>query len=1083
MKTFSNDDIDFSQLRAENALEEVFKTECLIYYNKIDDLVNVLKSDNPIIIEKVLKIGSRFIRDGFKNLSGNVLVGELFPRISYNTKLKLLHRFALHLTDVHKADEYYKAIDEAYGTYLAAKMLPSCSEGVIIQCVEENRVEIVPKHMLIILEKYPDIAEDLLDALSGHYNAIAVPEKYICVFTHIAKTNIELCLKLWEKFRPRFCLGIRATRTIIENNRNDLMQNPRKYVNFLKKSEIGKVLKNDFVEFFVKIFPTTIAKVNDTVDVLLLLLKHIKADSDKLSLLLETFRKVYGCDLWDFSVLIRPELLELMTIEERRVFVNLKEKPGHITNEAWISYMDCEKSLPWLMEKIDQERVFSSTILWECLVKTCAINNDLQALFNVFVFVKEKNSMAQSNFLTALVQFFDFSLLEEKHWTCLNEYVDVYKKTGNFSQQSGYIFGQYIRYCLKVKRPIQELLILWFSSPHNAYSRYRICTEDAKCEKRCLEVFNKMEPRNFPENSFINYFNCVIKWNKRYPKDKILVQLTESIFEVIKTTLDDENNVYSILDVAERCIYDYFEQGGYNILCVFFKRKYYFNHLLVSQWLLQHHPQVFFNHIEDITQNLMQCKRMPFRFKNNFKYYAHLNIPQLMKEICLQNGATFWLSLLVDVSEFKRLCYQHKDLLMYLEHVSSVTETLDLIKKYCEYDYLQYIQRPLYLAAYRVNELDLITFFKSLTNSDARIKKHLIFLVFKVLSKQTILTMAGEFLKDRNHLVLKSVFKGFFNLFIRSPDDQLWNLTQHTMGVLNKNDMEVFKILSNCRRIPNRYFGRYVKFAWIALDEVADGREEIVTGKRRILDCLAMSKLLYVPEDFCLEIIQKNTSHPELYKNVMGFICRFVADYPKHAETVFEKLIDLSKSASRFDQKQSILLVKELCKNFIIDSTLPKHTFLEFVNSWDDVIKPQEAYRQHLHLHFALINVNSTDSTIDNLAKNLTSFCNSFEEDIFDVNVLVEIFSLYKDRLYSLFCEFDSEMVNLILIEKMLENSCSNACLLFVIKLIPDCALEGVAKSKYESIIGCLSEKCDPLVSAHFDSHLNSTVDYISELC
>ncbi|KAF5303590.1 hypothetical protein FQR65_LT08191 [Abscondita terminalis] len=1042
----------------------------------MEGLLNSLKSDDPIVIDRILKVGPTFIRDAFKNMSGSDLVNNLFPQISYNAKLKLLHKFALYLNDVDKADEYFKAVEKKYGVYLAVKMLPSCSEEIIINCIKRNRVEIVPKHMLKILERHPLIAEDVLSLLDLHNNKLRISDKYDWVFKNLAKTNVELCAKLWDKHKPTFVIGVRATRTLIKNNKKTFMANPRRYVNYVNKSKIGKVLKQDFDDFFLKVFPTTISKFNDTVNSLLLLLKHVKVNSSKLSALEATFRKVHQREIWDFPVLILPQLLKLMEPEQLNDFVESRVRPEHISEDQWITYMKCEKSIPFLKDKIDNLKLYSSYKVCEYLAETCAVNRDFEALVDVLLFVKQKTIGIQSDFLRRLLKEIDFSVLEEKHWNLLNEFVELYKTTGNLPIASSYIFGRYIRYRFHSNLPTEKLLISWADSKH-VYNKYKIEVNDYECEKSCLEIFAKMDPSFFPGNKFVDYLVEVSSWNRRFPNDKIKLNLNEEAWKLITM----EQYCYSMNVVVQQWICDHFDEAvKYQILKTFF--EYSYNKLDLFVWLLKHHPRLIHDHVDDITTNLFKIGMVPLYIKKMFKYCIHKELITAMKNVCLGNfhnceGAKMWLSVIVDVEEFKRLCCEneYKELIEHLKYAtcSSSTESLDLIKKFCMYEHLQYVQRPLYLVSYNLSENKLAPFLLSLKDRDLHMKKHITFLAFKFLSKEALVSMFAEFLRKQDHVACKYVFKGVFNLFIRSPDDNLWEITQNTLEYLDKNDVEVYFILSSCRRIPNNYFVRYVMFTWLALQNV-ESNNETTFAKTRILQSLTMEKITSLPEDFCFDIIRKYLFKCDLSGSTYVFTCRFIINKPMYVKRVFSIVEDEVRSAHLY-QKKTIKFIDEFCNNFLNNAVLPREVFEEFVCLWDAAFKPHECYYEYLRLHFTLIYLHTIGGTLEKLGEELTCVCNSFDDGLFEVDIFVKNFSFFKKRFYNLFPDIEFELCNVMLIENILKNSFSDSCVLFAISLLPEYLSEGEIKYKYESILDSLKEKLSPVAQVYFYRHLSGT--------
>lgn len=93
----SQSDIDFNIVIPETPLEQGFKIDALIHFQKINDLVEVLKTENSVLINKVLKVSPWLLQKAFADINGDQLVNSIFPNISFNARIKVCCIYVLHL--------------------------------------------------------------------------------------------------------------------------------------------------------------------------------------------------------------------------------------------------------------------------------------------------------------------------------------------------------------------------------------------------------------------------------------------------------------------------------------------------------------------------------------------------------------------------------------------------------------------------------------------------------------------------------------------------------------------------------------------------------------------------------------------------------------------------------------------------------------------------------------------------------------------------------------------------------------------------------------------------------------------------
>ncbi|KAF5303594.1 hypothetical protein FQR65_LT08195 [Abscondita terminalis] len=158
---------DFSKLIPQSLFEQSLKFEVLKFYKSKDNLLEMMKDENQEVIEKILNL-NWFVKETFESMTPNRLTSEMFPNLSYNSKIKLLKKMSLLVEDSNKCDEFFWSINEAYGKYLALTLLPACTETLILKIMEDDRVQLTAKQLLFIIKRNPSITEQLFERLHSY---------------------------------------------------------------------------------------------------------------------------------------------------------------------------------------------------------------------------------------------------------------------------------------------------------------------------------------------------------------------------------------------------------------------------------------------------------------------------------------------------------------------------------------------------------------------------------------------------------------------------------------------------------------------------------------------------------------------------------------------------------------------------------------------------------------------------------------------------------------------------------------------------------------------------------------------------
>lgn len=1140
-KTKNPGEINVS-LQPKTPLEEVLKVETLIYFRKIPDLLNVLKSGNPILIQKVLKVSSWFIEEASEGVTGEELVTEVFPNISYNTKLKLLNKLS-YLKNTQRADEFFEAIKETYGVYLASKLLPACSGDLIMRHIEANRTEITPRQLLVIIKKYPALTESIFEKLTEHNGKIRVGDKYKYVFVYLVQNDSALFLKLKEKYNPSFNLGSRATKKFIGKNKLEIIKNAQEYQKLLKEKRIGRSLKAEFKDFYCNYFPKSISQLEERLEDYLSspLLDHLLSDAKKLDLVLKTFQVVQGYELWDYPDFITPEVIEMMSVEDRENWMQTRSRPKEISEETWISFMKTDKSIPLLKKKISfTSNIKERTKLVISLVKTCKINQDNKALLDVCEYMvsqhRNDHIRVRRQFLTVLTDSFNLKKLELEHWKCINQFMHLLSVTGHLSEESPRITKAYIYYCLEKNLPIEERYIVYLIKSYNGWD---ICKNNLKFEKRYLIMLGNFLPLCFKdndsneelENCYIDYLNNIVNWNRRHPNDNISLFINNNAIDAVKLRLlNSDYRTYYAEEVALQCIItDYEKSQKANLIEAFFniKKPTYTTLFTMVKWSIKNQPLIFLNHVEHIVRNIAKMSTPFSCFTCIYKYYTHLEIPQKIAEVCLKiintdedpstkKCAVYFLSSVMTPEQFLKYtaAYYPSDLtpeveskegqniyqmqqaiLPCLRNINPPSLALECLLNFCKGDYLKLVQKSLHLVAHNTAENKLVPFLNTLSARAVSVRKHALFLAFRDLNKAEIYLMLNRFMEtEKNLSIRKILFRLAFNFFTRNPDDYSWQLVKQNLKAVDVNDKEAFDKLTKCRKVSSGYFAQYVLFTWDILENHADSTN-IEEGKCRILAAVTSTTILMLPKEFCENIIEKyffKSGLTKFQRKIYSFTCKYIIYCQSRSEqeermkltfVILKNYVNSSsykKNTNEMSLKSIFNFVKEFCADFLDEKCLNKEIFQMFIASWNDLLKPNEAFDEYLFLQFTSIYIDYVldDSlTIPQIGERLALLCESLHDKGFlSMSIFWKAFSQFKINFLDE--ERDKDEDHLILIESIIKGTSSPSCLALATTLLPTAFIGPKLQLKYSGIIALITKSTDPMVQAHLRSYLkNEEVD------
>lgn len=457
--------------------------------------------------------------------------------------LQILNRIAAKLENTEKADDYYNAVLKRYGLYVAAMLLPCCSSEVVLQCLKTYKVEVTSRQLLRLVKRYPEQTEELLAALKQHAKT-PLGAKYEIVFEHIAKTDLNLYLKLAEKYNASVRLGWRASDKIIKAGRSAVIASDT-----LHKKQIFKSLRDNYVDFYANTFPKELSEFPDNWSQLYDAISHVASNARKADLVLRGFQKAYGCSIFEHPECVTLELLEILPGEARDKFVETTDRPKKVSEEQWWTYMTTSKSLPLLEAKLRTASDLNSrTTLIECFAETCRINDDKLALARLCALVVEKyrndDVSVRFTLLRELRYKFDLEKLGDAHWKAILEVIRIYKANEESIPYHNDLLEKHMHYCMLNGFPVEEPLFELIQLNQTFFYNYLI-SENPALNKRLLLMLLDLSPGEIhgllnetPIEGIMKMQECIcddgcrtsffkavaqaiIRWNYNHPRDVI----------------------------------------------------------------------------------------------------------------------------------------------------------------------------------------------------------------------------------------------------------------------------------------------------------------------------------------------------------------------------------------------------------------------------------------------------------------------------------------------------------------------------------------------------------------------------------
>lgn len=1117
--------IDFELLEAKTPLEEILKVNVLLYYKNTKYLLKALRSDNAVVVEKILKSSSWFIEQALQNISAKELITDIFPHLSYVSKIKLLNKLALQLTDEIKADEIFDNIRNIYSLYLASLLLPACSKGKIMASLDMGRIEITPKGLLTIIKRHPSITEAIFQRLYN-YDEKHLGIKYELVFKYLLQNDTSVYLNLIKKHKPEFRLGIRATKTFIQSHKENCIENSKKYYKRLNPKRVRESIKDDFQIYYKNLFPKSLIKLEENTEKYLLLLKSFRSDETKAKIFFSAFKNIYGTDIWEYPNLFTENIIGMMFPADRQIWMKARKRPKQFSEETWTSFLPIDESLPLIKRQItltssSKER----SLLVKCLIKTCKINYDKKALIDVLKYVMEhhrnENISFKRDILAVLDDDFDSKYFELDHWQYIYEFIDIMVVNNQYDYVMNSLLQKYILFCCQKNISMENGLMLWTKLD---YWHFTIFTNKQTYKKNCLLLFPTILKKRFKDidliDRYLSYLSNVYSWNLDNPKNQINVLADNDITKMITDKLSTTENHYHLIECVISCImFDFPKAQELNLLELILKNS---NHttwgfVKIIRWLQKNHYPEYLKHFADLIKYTLKSYIAFHQLNCLFSIYFDSESVNKIKAICkeyiidenedmlVRRNALFALLHVTEHKEFLEFIpsYYPVDLIPKLETEEeknffqlqtvitsyllrkypsySITEP---ILKFCKGDYLKIIHKALYHAFDNINEQRILDLYTELYSRAVSVRKHGIYFVFKDLPQTKVYEIFERIKADKNSSIRKNLFKSICFFFLRNQTDQTFALLKDNQKIVDADDIDAFSTLVLCKRVSKECFQKYALFTWHILQTLPENTK---TSKYKsdFLNGITKTTIKELPYELCQKIITKYLfkaiEEEELKKAINEVTSSFIIYGCVNCTIEYRlKLIfEITKNCYETEQKTQLKNVLEFIQNFCSKFTEkdgPSSEALSlFINMWNDILNPQETFDEYILLRFTLLWITSknNDDALINTGKKIAELCDSLNDaGLLDVNILSKSFNDFKSIIFK-DAKRDAVKNEIILIESILNTSNTTYCAILALLILPtSIQMHAEVKNKYESIINKIKQHSNSLIKVNLNHYM-----------
>ncbi|XP_044748134.1 uncharacterized protein LOC123309213 [Coccinella septempunctata] len=1109
----------YINLHTNTYLEETYKLEFLIYFRRVSELFDLLKSGNDVSASRIIK-QKWFLKAILKDVSPKEFVRDIFPQLSQIVRLKILKQILKQFKDEKYINSLFDELNETYGARPAVVIISGCSVDKIEEFLKERSLTISPAQLKLLYDKDKSLIRFYYAEYhkrGGNMNSLDSFSRYL------ARKDPALFMELREKYRftTYFGLGRQGTKVFVKENTNALIEDPLKYLemNVLKRSALVRQLGNEFPKFLKAAYPDSSKELSNSHLVFDLLDDYPK--KRRYNLFSSLFKEVYNKDLFTAKEIMNEKLLEIIPSHEER------EKWVDIFNSE-VKYIKYKRSTVAVAELKEQlfraDDITFRKELFEYLITSCKVSEDYGQLLDILKLVCKRFRNADDGALYTLLRTInekmDMKMLNEEHWKYIHEII-MLQDLRNITMCADIIF-EYCKFLHVAEKSFEEMIPILLKCD-TTLSSHKFVDERFK-DDNFKKIFLQLVLKYYPalEDKFksswkaIEIVLIIRRWNRNHPKEKIFVSQVESIIESIQEEVK-QSWVYCSGSEMQALKY---------LICVendteHFENIYFDNintlaNYTITRWFLKYKPEVFRKFIDKIYPcftakgKYLNGVLRKFEYSGLVKdieehYLGKLQEPdQSDRDVFAQILASImptrnFLALiekyrpLIDKLDISNSSEEEKTLLQIeMSLAKSVRfsrchhSALPVLLQYCKGDCLQPALYSLYSCFNRIAENNLKSVLSLLLKQPVSLRKHSMFLaslVFPVRINEDLGKQMMEAEKDIS--VKKHLFFCSYKYFLKNPLEHVWDILINYMELLTVHDKESLDLITNIHYIPEKFRQKFAEEVWQTLERLEEIENNPVDQyyDKFLLNIRDYDIRLLSP-DFCITIIDKKMFKDGHKRNA---ICsKFAIQFMMYSGDIRQGIRSVMKILNEYKSKywntkkgaHAKSVIYHFCSEIFDECMsvdhlripLPKEFPSTLSEEWKKVFTQEETFEEYLLLECIIFKYGD-DTDIQVFSKRIGEL---FERARKDYGELVHV--LFRDildnSLEKLLSDKKYKSELMVFLRQFIDDGpFSVARFLLVISLLPVRLDDEKLKKNYDYIVAKIRDTPDKIIRLSLDSH------------
>ncbi|XP_044255205.1 uncharacterized protein LOC123005488 [Tribolium madens] len=994
-------------LEPQTYLESLFKVELLIFFRRSHELLQLLKEGNDVFVSKICK-QVWFFQESFNNVPPEEIVNEILPCFSFCVRMKVLRKLSRYST---KFDEVFEAVASRYGIFIAQQFITGCSPAKIRESLQVKPLRLTSTQLRILYEKDPELIDFYFTVTKDSVGR----SSYKSFFKYIFLKDRVLydCLK--KKFND-VCvtLGRRASKKFAVVKKDEIINTPYRFEYLDMRAVVRKLGKES-----LKIFYSWLPESPPDIHSVSWLFKNFP-QRYHYSLFVKSFQTHYNIQYVHHPKLINEALLKLIPDNlERAILAKVKVDQG---DDEFIIYLTTNESIPLLKEKINfTSDIYERGQLIKCLIETCRINNDINALHTVMKYFcfRHKNDefSVHMEFINNIEYLIGFKEFTAEMWDTLNELLafhllkynddpSTYQKIqtqplmslnlGTSSHQK----LSYLEFLFKKGEPIDNLILDYYTSGSGFPSWTKYDKDFSKYFLNC--IIQNLSKENLNETDAVDFNSRLIQeinyWNKAHKDDQFsfyefpkLAQTFDfliknphlSSYEYLKKNLKKKIFTFDNNQYKDEYLQIYWEH---------FDDYYNSNDL---DWFLKYDPETCAKNFDKVFKSLVSkdtdsFKKLKIWYK--IKKYNQMNeksfelcLSKIYDDSCLENKSNLvaCLSVLMNPVDYaifadkfkpanKKLDLKNETEVKLYKLQCAIAQqfrntktykVLDSLLNYCAGDYFKYALRSLNSIMYRTPENLLPHYLNYLSTKAVSVRKHALFFTCELCTSSTIESMIKILNTQENVLSLqKQIFSSTFQYFLKNPSDSGFELVKLNMLFIKKTDEESLNtMLQYVRKIPLKYQASYIQYCWEFLEKTVDIWKKLKPMKESLLLSMNVDIIRQISLEFVMKILQDHFMSKE--KSFSTYIYGFASLFVSLRDEKDQILQQIFTNVNQCENQEQVTAFIDHWYDSIMDkSSFNLKSFEPFVTFYESKVTMVENFKDFIRVFFLKLKLESSES-------------------------------------------------------------------------------------------------------------------------